>query len=223
MPDLHRILTKGDAGARQMMADIAMGQQHRRHIAMEQRAQKFEQLAAHAMARVIGPQPPRPVGGQRGQHLLDRRLQRAQFARHLRPLRPAPQAPHSRRAADDGDEQVIGVKPPRRQPFAPCLVQPRAEGIRESAPQLRLHPATQDMVIEGKTRRADRPQHRLTHVLAIVQRIAIGGFKHQPVDADHLHQRPVAQRQRGIIDQMRIGQMRARRRLSSVIGRLYGR
>ena len=117
--------------------------------------------------------------------------------------------PALHRAADQREEQLVGVERLGRQSRLPHRVELAAERIGKLSAARRLDPPAHDMVIERVARRADRPQHGIAQTLAVVQLVGLGGLEQQPAHADGQHQRAVAQPQHPVIEMVGIGQAAA--------------
>lgn len=94
----------------------------------------------------------------------------------------------------------------RLPPRPPARIEIRREGIAEIARQIGRDAAAQQVVVDGEARAADRLQHRIAQFLAKFQLGAVRRLEQQAVEADHLHQRSVAQQYGMIVQQRAIGQ-----------------
>lgn len=123
-------------------------------------------------------------------------------------------APAARGAADHGQEQVVHVHLPRRQPGSPALVEVPRKVVRIAGFERHFGLAADQVVVDGEMRGADRAQHRVAQFGAVIEFVGIRGLEQQPAEADGLHQRAVARLDGDIVDMPQIGQVRPRRFLA---------
>ena len=210
--ELDRLLAEADPAIRQIGAGILHRQQHGPNLAIVERGEEFERFRAIALRRCVDREQPRLVAAERSGQCLAGGVERAQIMRAVGRRRAAAQAieqahPALERAADQGEEQVVGIEPALRQPRAPGRVEPGREGIGERRFELGLDRAAHHMIIDGEARGTDRLQHRVAQPLAIVQLLGVGRLEEQAAQMDDLEQHAVARLDSVIVDVARIGQM----------------
>ena len=139
---LHRVAPEANAPRGQVMADIAMRDDHGPHRAVDEIGQEFERFGPHPVRAFIRAEQARIVGAQRRDQRVARIVERLLLARDQRRIalgRAGEPAAHPVRnpdpalqgAAHDRQEQLVDVELLARQPRAPALVEPLRELIRK--------------------------------------------------------------------------------------------
>ena len=219
---LHRVAPEADAPGGQMVADIAMRDDHGPHRAVDEIGQEFERFGPHPVRAFIRDEQARIVGAQRRDQRVARIVERLLLARDQRGIalgcarEPAAHPvrdtdPALQGAAHDRQKQLVDVELLTRQPRAPALVEPLRELIRKGPIKLGIGAAADEMVVDRKARRADRAQHRIAQFGPVIELVAIRRLEQQSAQAQGLHQQTVARLDRVRVDMARIGQMRPRR------------
>ena len=138
----HRIAPEADAPRGQMVADIAMRDDHGPHGAVDEIGQEFERFGPCPVRAFIRAEQTRIVGAQRRHQRVARIVERLLLARDQRRIalrRAGEPAAHPVRdpdpalqgAAHDRQEQLVDVELLARQPRAPALVECLRELIRK--------------------------------------------------------------------------------------------
>ena len=123
-------------------------------------------------------------------------------------------SPNAARPAHDRQEQLVDVHLPFREPLAPAPVELGREVVGKGGVERDVGAAPDHVVVDREPRAADRAQHRVAQLGAVVELVAVGGLEQQAAEVDRLHQQPVARLQRDVVDMARVRQMRAGRLLA---------
>ena len=207
----QRLQAKAGAAVRQVLAGVALRDQHRAHLAIVEAGQEFQRLGAAARRAVIDAQHAGAVGRERRDQAVTRAVQLAAVGGLdggglglAGPLQGAQEtvddaAVALQRAADDGEEQVVDVELPGREALAPGGVEIGAEGVRERALRAGVDLAADHVVVDGEPRAGETAQHHVAHGLAVVQFLAVGRLERQAGQVDDLHQEAIARLQRDVV------------------------
>ena len=202
------------------MADIAVLRRttDRLHLSIVKRGEQLENFGIGvALGAGVIAQQRRPVGLQRGDQAGRGSTQGAQvlgidfdrlllavaerLARLLHPARLA-----ARGATDERDELVVDEQRPRAEPFLPPRIDMARERVFEFRVQLHLHPAADHVVVHHEAAVERGAQHHLARGGMGVERFGILGLEQQAGHLNRGQQRAIAQHQRVLVHQTRIGQ-----------------